>query len=108
MLNNLKHLLFQHQLTKISKKQAKNNIKLCFENRPKAHQKIQKHFKITKTKNNLKLCFDKWLKHSKTQKQFKISKTKNNSKTRKSTTTKISIFFHYHYVLIIMPYPLFF
>lgn len=71
LLNNLTHLSFQHQLTKISKKQAKNNIKLCFENRPKAHQKSKNISKITKTKNNLKLCFDKWLKHSKIQKQFK-------------------------------------
>ena len=39
LLNNLTQLSFQHQLTKNFKKQAKNNIKLCFENRPKAHQK---------------------------------------------------------------------
>ena len=50
LLNNLKHLLFQHQLTKISKKQAKNNIKLCFENRPKAHQKSKNISKSQKPK----------------------------------------------------------
>ena len=50
LLNNLTHLSFQHQLTKISKKQAKNNIKLCFENRPKAHQKSKNISKSQKPK----------------------------------------------------------
>ena len=49
LLNNLT-LIISTSTHKNFKKQAKNNIKLCFENRPKAHQKPKNISKSQKPK----------------------------------------------------------